>query len=527
MKPQDVHYIAVEGGGAGGLLVHPGALEALEALQVVRQEGFRQVGVRAWSGSSSGSIISTLASCGYTSAEIAALACQEAFDMIFRLENIQQGEFAGIEGKCKGTGGVATAVNPSIEVIIANAIAKSDPAGAIVDLLHMSRLMLSIYLVNSNSLFNSFHTEQAERIGAIMRDAQSKGSQRFQALAAEANQEYSARSGKWPSPPSNVFTLLEGEYPHLVPKLLKLIISHAAGKVKGPSIFQILKQDFGLSSGCVWRDYIDHLITFARFRVQFGSLLPSLKLPRVEDMKGIYELGDLFLAAVERAVIADYGSMADAPYDFFQEYIRRRHCTFKQHAAEFYDWPGSPLVPPLIITGANITTQESHLFSSLATPDFHIADAVRMATSLPPVFKPVVVEAADIPATWPVKTDRFGSGHYLEGLWVDGGLYYNAPFEVFKDAASAFNGEQNTLGLGAGIEQPAQMDTLTQFATAFINMGYEANVSASRINLDNYLNINKFDIGFAKPKLMPKALEYYRLDAYWRTFQFFGLDPHL
>jgi hypothetical protein len=244
-------------------------------------------------------------------------------------------------------------------------------------------------------------------------------------------------------------------------------------------------------------------------------------------MKNVYELGDLFLGAIERAVIADYGSIDAAPYDFFQEYISRRHCTFKQHASEFYDWLGSPLVPPLIISGANITTQESHLFSALATPDFHVADAVRIATSLPPVFKPVVVEAADIPGTWPVKTDRFGSGHYLEGLWVDGGLYYNAPFEVFKDASRSFNGEQNTLGLGAGIEQRAKMDTVTQFAMAFINMGYEANVSASRINLDNYLNINKFDVGFAKPRLMPKALEYYRLDAYWRTFQFFGIDPGL
>jgi hypothetical protein len=211
--------------------------------------------------------------------------------------------------------------------------------------------------------------------------------------------------------------------------------------------------------------------------------------------------------------------------NFYLEFTKMRRCTFKQHAAEFYDWLGAATVPPLIITGANITTQESHLFSSLATPDFQVADAVRMATGLPPIFKPVVIEAADIPKSWPVKTDRFGTGNYLEGLWVDGGLYYNTPFEVFKDASTSFNGEQYTMGLGAGIWERATLNNLTQFATEFINLGYASNASATRIDMENFLNINTYAVGFAKPKVLPKALEYYRLDAYWHTYQFFGLDP--
>jgi predicted acylesterase/phospholipase RssA len=526
MRSEDVHYIAVEGGGAGGVLIHPGALKALESLQVVRQEAFKPAGVRAWSGSSSGSIISTLVSCGYASWEIAALANQEAFDMIFRLESIRQGEFAAIQGKCKGSAIVGVASDPVIGVIVGDAIRQSDPAGAVADLLHMSRLLISLYLENSQAVYEFFHTEQANRVNAIIRDSQKKGPGRFATLATEAIAEYGARMKKWPTPPSSVFALLDAEFPHVAPKLIRLISAHAAGKVKGPSIFQILKRDLGLSSGCVWRDYIDHLIAFARFRVRFAADLPSLQLPLVEDMKAVNELVELFHAAIERAITADYGTN-EPPYDFFQEYNHRRYCTFAQHKAEFYDWLGATTVPPLIISGANISTAESHLFSALATPAFHVADAVRMATGLPPVFKPVVIEAADIPKSWPAKTDRFGTANYLQGLWVDGGLYYNAPFEVFKDASASFTGEQNTMGLGAGIWERSQMDNLTQFATEFINLGYAANVSATRIDLENFLNINTFEVGFAKPKVMPKALEYYRLDAYWRTFQFFGRDPGL
>lgn len=526
MKPEDVRYIAVEGGGAGGLLIHPGALEALETLQVVRTEQFKPAGVLSWSGSSSGSIISALTSSGYAAWEIATLASQEAFDMVFRLENIQQNEFAGIEGKCIGSAVYGAAVDPTVPAVIANAIRQSDPAGALADLLHMSRLMIGLYIENSQAVYGFFKTEQLDRLNAILLDSRNKGLKSFEILAGAASYEYALRMNKWPSPSAKVFTLLDAEFPHVVPKLIKLISAHAAGKIKGPSIFQILKQDFGLSSGCVWRDYFDHLLTFARFRVHFGTYLPSLELPRVEDMKAVYELVELFHAAIERATTADYGEN-EPPYDFIREYNDRRHCTFAQHAAEFYDWLGAATVPPLIISGANITTQESHLFSSLATPDFHVADAVRIATGLPPVFKPVVIQAADIPATWPVISDRFGTGHYLEGLWVDGGLYYNAPFEVFKDASASFTGEQNTMGLGAGIQERARMNNLTQFATAFINLGYEANVSATRVDLQNHMNIHKFEVGFAKPKVMPKALEYYRLDAYWRTYQFFGLNPGL
>lgn len=528
MQPEDVHYIAVEGGGAGGLLTHVGVLEALENLIVVRTNQYKPGGILAWSGSSSGSIVSTLAACGYTSWEIAVLASQEAFDMVFRLEQIQQGEFAAIEGKCKKGGiQIGTVIDPTMAAVVANSIKTVDPVGGIADILHMLRVVLTLYVENTAAVYDYFRSEQLNRLDVIVNDAKKKGIERFEQLANEVYQEYKQRMKRWSSPPSNIFTLLEMEFPHLVSKLIRHIGAHSAGKERGYSLFQVLKLDFGLTSGCIWRDYIDHLIAFARFRVQFCQVLPSLALPPIEDMRAVNELGDLFHGVIYHAIEADYGDIDNTPLDFHEEYDKLRHCTFRQHANEFFDWLNQKVVPPLIISGANVVTQESHLFSSLATPDFHVADAVRIATGLPPIFKPVFVEAADIPSSWPVKKDRFGTAHYLEGLWIDGGLYYNAPFEVFKAASAAFIGEQNTMGLGSGIEERARMDNLTQFAQSFINLGYEANISTTRINLKQYLNINKFDIGAAKPKVMPKALEYYRLDAYLRTFQFFGLDPGL
>lgn len=527
MRVDEVRYVAVEGGGAGGVLIHPGVLAALEKLDVVRQEDYRPAGVAAWSGSSSGSIIATLASSGYSSTEIASLACQEAVDMVFRLENVRQNEYAGIRGTCKGTATGGYTTNPTLEAAVKGAIARKDPAGLVADLLHMSRLVIALYLEKSGAMHESFSTDQTDRINTIVGDSRKKAPAWFGILAKEALAEYRARMARWPNSSVKAFSLLEAEYPQLVPRLVKLIADHAAGRVRGPSVFQILKHDFGLIGGCVWRDYFDHLLAFARFRLRFASLLPSLTLPRVEDMPVVSELADLFVNAVERAVVADFGgNNGPALEHYTTEYTKLRGCTFMQHAGEFHQWlMDSP--PPLIISGANISTGESHLFSAWETPDFQVADAVRIATGLPPLFKPVVVDAGDIPTGWPIRTDRFGAGHYLEGLWVDGGLYYNAPFEVFKDAYSSFTGEKNVLGIGAGIGQRAPMATLTNFATSFLNLGYESNVSASRMSLDNVLEINTFDVGFAKPTLTPKALEYYRLDAYWRTFEFFGIDAGL
>lgn len=533
MRVEDVHYIAVEGGGAGGLLVHPGVLQALEspALNVVRREGCRPAAPLGWAGSSSGSVISTLASCGYTAAEIALLASQEAFDMVFRLETLQLGEFAGVPGTCKRVPGAAAGADLSWNAILALIFRNGDPAGALAEMahkVHASGLAYGPYMAKLPDLYTHFRQEQANRIGAILDDAKRKGPGPFQALAERAYAEHDQRLKRWRKTTASAILMVESEYPRLLYRLLLPLVF--AAHRPGPSLLQILRSDFGLASGCLWRDYVDYAIAFARFRLRFGADLPSLELPRTEDMASVSTIGAFFQAAIIRAMQADYGAVTDAgvvevPYDFLAEFDRLRHCTFRQHAADFYGWLGSFLVPPLIITGANISTQESHLFSALATPDFHVADAVRMATGLPPIFKPVRIDAADIPASWPMRTDRYGRSHYLEGLWVDGGLYYNSPVEVFRDAASGFSGERYTMGIGIGLEQRATFDNLTQFAMAFINMGYEANVSRSRLNLANFLNVNRFDVGFAKSKVLPKALEYYRLDAYWRTFNFFGATP--
>src|SRR5262245_14795240 len=173
MKPEDVHYIAVEGGGAGGLLIHPSAIEALEELQVVRTENFKPAGVLGWSGSSSGSIISTLNSVGYTSQEIISSACQEAFDMIFRLEEIRQGDFAAIHGKCKRARTTTPApsvadvildsaaplgwqAGSALAAAISEAIRQSDPAGLVADIAHMLRAVLSAYIEATRGIYDAF-----------------------------------------------------------------------------------------------------------------------------------------------------------------------------------------------------------------------------------------------------------------------------------------------------------------------------------------------------------------------------------
>ncbi len=93
-----------------------------------------------------------------------------------------------------------------------------------------------------------------------------------------------------------------------------------------------------------------------------------------------------------------------------------------------YDGPEQPEVTfedhwnyfrkELIVTGTNLSTGRTQIFSRTETPKFPVADAIRISMSLPFFFKPyVITEQRD---GWPEC-----------GTYVDGGVWNNLPYREF------------------------------------------------------------------------------------------------
>ena len=89
--------------------------------------------------------------------------------------------------------------------------------------------------------------------------------------------------------------------------------------------------------------------------------------------------------------------------------------TFKEHFDIFQQ--------ELVFTSVNISTETVHFLSHKTTPDLPVSTAVRMSMSLPLVYKPVIINEKF--------TKAHNSPSYLEGYWVDGGLFNNAPVQAF------------------------------------------------------------------------------------------------
>ncbi len=95
----------------------------------------------------------------------------------------------------------------------------------------------------------------------------------------------------------------------------------------------------------------------------------------------------------------------------------------------------------LRLTGANLETQMSHVFSARTTPTMAVADAVRISASFPLLFRPTLIsfekaKKMSEAESWALSPEE------LTGIWIDGGIYNNVPWDVFETGL--------TLGLALG-----------------------------------------------------------------------------
>jgi predicted acylesterase/phospholipase RssA len=191
----------------------------------------------------------------------------------------------------------------------------------------------------------------------------------------------------------------------------KFIISRSAGELLGPLIslifptylvelitsnlsgyLECLAKDYGLFSGRVIQEtFFERYLWYKLFCINIG-FKPSQSEP----------------ISKECMAFADYKISTFKDSNNFQ----KEAWTFKKHFQTFQK--------KLVFTSVNFRTGQIQRFSVDTTPDFPISTAVRMSMSLPLIFKPVIINSDSLSLCG--LKDKF-----WEGLWVDGGLFDNAP----------------------------------------------------------------------------------------------------
>ena len=126
----------------------------------------------------------------------------------------------------------------------------------------------------------------------------------------------------------------------------------------------------------------------------------------------------------------------------------------------------------LLVTGTNLLTGKSQVFSHIDTPWFPVADAIRISMGIPFVFKPIVISKDD-----PALSDH----PELRGCWVDGGLLNNTPFREFDDRPGK---NPKTLALRLEVEpDPPDLQSASAFLASYMKLALagpgEAYITAS------------------------------------------------
>lgn len=138
---------------------------------------------------------------------------------------------------------------------------------------------------------------------------------------------------------------------------------------------------------------------------------------------------------------------------------------FEQHRAIF----GCKLV----VTGSNLETGMTELFSADTTPKFRVADAVRISMSIPIAYKPLIIkDKASLAAV------GASPGSFVEGVWVDGGVFNNTPVGVFDQAAGS---QERTIALRLRVDGRKSIDGFVDFYRAY-PLGMAAGTGESQMS---------------------------------------------
>jgi len=142
---------------------------------------------------------------------------------------------------------------------------------------------------------------------------------------------------------------------------------------------------------------------------------------------------------IQEAIVMRYPDIDPA------EFQRRGMVTFRDFDGLFADpkQRRDRANPRLLVTGSNLATGRTEMFSALHTPSFPVADAIRISMSLPFIYKPYVI--AEGPEGYPPC-----------GTYVDGGLWNNLPYRELSSDVST------TLALRLEVDLPSPVTSTAQ-----------------------------------------------------------------
>jgi NTE family protein len=197
--------------------------------------------------------------------------------------------------------------------------------------------------------------------------------------------------------------------------------------------------DYGVCPGFVVYNFLKRWIAIARYRLAEMSADERLTAD-FDPFQALQQLND------------DYDSNSK-----IQSYARP---TFQEFQQEFKI--------DLAVTGSNLETFKSHVFSARNTPDFSVPDAIRISMSLPVAFKPVVIRGCD--------------PEFMNGIWVDGGILNNLPLRALRGSTS-----KNTLGLRLEMEKRKKISSFWDFFSVWpMGMAFGAGESLISQTWENY-----------------------------------------
>jgi NTE family protein len=269
----------------------------------------------------------------------------------------------------------------------------------------------------------------------------------------------------------------------LLAALLTFLRSHFPPPVRSQieanllATVESLHWDYGIFPGCAIRAFFEKWLKIAAYRVLSPGHWEDVRTTQGKD-----------------AALQQLANLYDRDEASFQEH---RNMTFQRHQEVFQ--------AKLAVSGSNLSTYKTHLFSSSTTPRFLVSDAVRISMSLPIAFKPLVIESdADLQRVIsPGEGTRLRSAssgrmepHYLKGVWVDGGLLNNVPLHAFDNEPEP---SPNTLGLRLNFEVRNEMRDFVDFLKVYplgIMMGTgESQISQTLGNYERSIILDSRGIG--------------------------------
>ncbi|QDA60405.1 patatin-like phospholipase family protein [Hymenobacter jejuensis] len=112
---------------------------------------------------------------------------------------------------------------------------------------------------------------------------------------------------------------------------------------------------------------------------------------------------------------------------YMSELVGRRTGNANLTLAQLHERAQQGQARDLYVTGTNLTTQRTQVFSYETSPNLRVADAVRISMSIPLYFRAVLLDEASNVIVKPKKDQKVN-------VLVDGGLLANYPIWLFDDA---------------------------------------------------------------------------------------------